>query len=125
MITTADLNIESQFDFTYVYNQLSPKSFIEKKFEGNHSNYLKNVNELKYQNLENNYLSFYYPIHKTIQDELEKEGLKVINFTREDIDDLISYEFEVNSNGYNVAEIEYNILKKLDLISKGITITVY
>ena len=73
-----------------------------------------------------NQYDFLYPIHKTIQNELEKEGLKVIKFNKDDdIDGLTSYEFEVNDNGYNIAEIEYKIIKNLNLASKNISITVY
>lgn len=126
MIVSPDLNIESQFDFRYIYNQLSPEYMIEKRIEGQYLNYLKSQNELDYSDLYNNVnIPFNYPIHETIKDELEQEGLKVINFTRDDIDSLTSYEFEVESNNMDIDAIEYNVIKRLDLASKGITITVY
>ena len=126
MIVSPDLNIESQF-FTYIHTQLSPEYMIEKRIEGQYLNYLKSLIESNYFNLykDNLNISFNYPIHETIKDELELEGLKVVTFTRDDIDNLTSYEFEVENNDLDIDAIEYNIIKRLDLASKGITITVY
>lgn len=118
-----DFNIESQL---YINCEPINKVVLEQKIEKDCINYIDYFNSIKDFKYVDKQYDFLYPIHKTIQDELKKEGLGIISFNKdEDIDGLTSYEFEVNDNGLNIAEIEYKIIQKLDLTSKNITITVY
>lgn len=64
-----------------------------------------------------------YPIHLTLKNELEKLGLSILDFEVEEVEDkeLITFELTLSNTDLNV--LEYELIKKFDLIKKKVVLT--
>lgn len=118
-----DLGIQEHFDYTYTSQKLNPEKRIESYLPEYYNN--KNIYYTPSIDFNNISLKMNYPIHSTIKNEIEKEGLSIIDFEEDDIEGMISFVFEVSNTEKDINQIEYQIIKKFNLNDKNISLTIF
>ena len=118
-----DIGIQDNYDNTTVYEYLIP----QKQVSNNHENKVAKLYDLYYtpsvgaEKLP--YLT--YPLHLTVKNELESEGLEIVACEKEMIENETLITFEIAATDKDLENIEYNIIKKYSLNNKNITLTIY
>lgn len=118
-----DLGIPENYNNVTAYEHLISDKEVIKYYENTNNKLYDLYYTPSFESEKLPFLTF--PMHLTIKNELEAEGLNIVSCEKEVISDMTLLTFEIDSTDKNIEDIEYNIIKKHNLNKKNITLTIY